>query len=137
MSSKQAKKPRITLAESDHVRLEALALALEGRNPTVAGLMLAELDRARIVPDRAVPDDVVRMGSKVTFSIDGSEPRTVGLVYPGEADIERARISVATPVGAALIGLPAGQTMQWSGSDGRARSVTVLAVERLDASEPA
>jgi regulator of nucleoside diphosphate kinase len=137
MSSKPARKPRITLAESDHARLEALAIALEARNPAVAGLMLAELDRARIVPDRAMPADIVRMGSKVTFSIDGSQPRTAGLVYPGEADIERGLISVATPVGAALIGLPSGQTLEWNVGDGRTRTVTVLAVERLDASEPA
>jgi regulator of nucleoside diphosphate kinase len=137
MSRPDTHKPKIIVSEADHARLEALAVALQDRNPAVAGAMLAELDRARIVPERALPSGVVRVGSSVTFSMDGADPRTAQLVYPGEADIASGRISVATPVGAALIGLSAGQSMAWTGIDGRERTLRVLAVDVVVAKEPA
>jgi regulator of nucleoside diphosphate kinase len=130
MSRISSRKPAIVLGETDHSRLEGLATTIEARNPAVAAAMFAELDRARVVPDRALPSGVVRMGATVTFRVDGAEPRTAALVYPGEADIEAARISVATPVGAALIGLSVGQSIAWVGTDGRARQLEVLAVEQ-------
>ena len=72
------------------------------------------------------------MGAAVRFSLDGAEPRTVRLVYPGEADIEQGRISVLTPVGAALIGLTAGQSIEWTDRDGKSRSLSVLEVGMED-----
>lgn len=48
------------------------------------------------------------MGSRVTFRDDvTAQVRTVVLVDPEEADLSEGRISVLTPVGAALIGLSA------------------------------
>lgn len=137
MSKNTGGKPKITLCTTDHQRLEGLAVALEGRNPAVAAAILAELDRARVVADRALPDGTVRMGANVTFRMDEGEPRTAELVYPAQADIGQARISVATPVGAALIGLSVGQSMPWTGADGRIRRLEVLAVEQPAHSEPA
>jgi regulator of nucleoside diphosphate kinase len=137
MSNSVSRKPKITLTESDHARLEALALTLEDRNPAVAGAMLAELDRARIVSERALPRGTVRVGSEVTFVMDEAAPRTGQLVYPGEADIASGRISVATPVGAALIGLSVGHAITWAGSDGRPRRLRLLAVDGVAARETA
>jgi regulator of nucleoside diphosphate kinase len=54
----------------------------------------------------------------------------VQLVLPENADINTGRISVLTPVGAALIGLSPGQAMEWLGNDGKKRFLTVLAVSR-------
>ncbi len=136
MSRTSSRKPAIVLGETDHARLEGLATTIEARNPAVAAAILAELDRARVVADRALPAGTVCMGATVTFSVDGAEPRTVTLVYPGEADIEAGRISVATPVGAALIGLSAGQSMPWIGTDGKARKLDVVAVGRQHAPAP-
>jgi regulator of nucleoside diphosphate kinase len=55
--------------------------------------------------------------------------RRIALVFPGQADIAAARISVVTPIGAAPIGLSEGQSIAWSTRDGRERRLTVLAVE--------
>jgi regulator of nucleoside diphosphate kinase len=52
------------------------------------------------------------------------------LVLPENADINAGKISVLTPVGAALIGLSPGQAMEWSGNDGKECLLTVLAVSR-------
>lgn len=137
MSRTSGGKPKIVLSETDHQRLEGLATTMSARNPVVADAILAELDRARVVSDRALPAGIVRMGSAVTFSIDGGERRTAELVYPGQADIGQSRISVATPVGAALIGLSAGQSMPWAGADGRQRRLEVHEVREPAATLPA
>jgi len=120
--------PIITLAHSDHERLANLANALADRESAAADQLASELERARVVADDRLAPGTVRMGAVVRFSLDDTEPRTVRLVYPGEADIEKGRISVLTPVGAALIGLKAGQSIDWIGSDKRSRHLQVLEV---------
>jgi regulator of nucleoside diphosphate kinase len=58
--------------------------------------------------------------------------RTVTLVYPDEADLTQGRISVLTPVGAALIGLSVSQSIEWETVSGGRRSLTVLAVDAVN-----
>jgi regulator of nucleoside diphosphate kinase len=38
---------------------------------------------------------------------------TIQLVFPGEADYEEGRISTMAPIGTALIGYGAGDTVEW------------------------
>ena len=89
---------------------------------------LNEIDRARIVSDRSMRAAFVRMGSTVTYVVDGNPGRTVTLVYPADADIEDGRISITTPVGTALIGLKAGQSISFLTGNGRAHDLTVIEV---------
>jgi regulator of nucleoside diphosphate kinase len=58
----------------------------------------------------------------------GRDERTVLLVYPADADIATARVSVLTPIGAALIGLRVGQSISFRTRDGRPQMLTVLRV---------
>jgi regulator of nucleoside diphosphate kinase len=60
---------------------------------------------------------------------DTGDSRTVTLVYPGEEDSLRHKVSVFTPLGIALLGLPEGARMDWRTLDGRRKSVSVLEVE--------
>jgi regulator of nucleoside diphosphate kinase len=69
------------------------------------------------------------MGSTLTYEADGQR-RRVTLVYPTEADIAAGRISVLTPIGAALLGLAEGQSIDWTARDGRVRRLTIVEVER-------
>lgn len=127
-ATRRRRLPAITLARSDHERLANLADALADRDSVAVDQLAAELERARVVADDRLAQGTVRMGAVVRFSLDGAEPRTVRLVYPGEADIEQGRISVLTPVGAALIGLAAGQSIDWTGQDNRSHRLQVLEV---------
>jgi regulator of nucleoside diphosphate kinase len=54
--------------------------------------------------------------------------KQVRLVYPNAADIDAGRVSVLTPIGAALIGLSAGQAISFETPSGEQRSLTVLDV---------
>lgn len=122
--------PRIIVGEAEEQRLNALAnaAAMAGRSVNVARVLLAEMERADVVPDREVPCDVVRMSSWVEYEIDGRNRRRVQIVFPGDANIDADKISILTPVGAALIGLSPGQTMLLEGHDGRPHRLSVLSV---------
>ena len=122
-------RPRIVIPASEHARLLALADAAEKRTPIVAEFLADELTRAEIVKDEEFDANVVRMGSLVTYvdEVTG-RTRTVTLVYPDAADIDQNRISILTPIGAALIGLSPGQSITWPLPDGRVGSLKVLSV---------
>lgn len=122
--------PDIVIGTSEYRQLTVLALGGTGHSPEVADALLYELERAEVVPDFIVPPDAVRMGSRVRFRVGGGAERQVVLVFPGEADIAQDRISVLTPVGAALIGLRRGQSITWMTRDGRREVLTVLSVEQ-------
>jgi len=128
LSSTRSRLPALVINADDHHRLTMLAEAASDRMPDVAEVLLQELDRARVVKDGSAPADRVRMGSTVTYRSDSGE-RTVRLVYPGEADIEAGRISILTPIGAALIGLSPGQSIKWTARDGVAHQLTIVDVK--------
>ena len=123
--NKRQRKPAITITRSDRERLWRLAESYAVRNPDVADELLAELERARVVEDARIAANVVRMGSTLRFTSDLGEDRRVTLVFPGEADIAEGKISILTPIGAALIGLSAGQSIDWTARDGRVHRLTV------------
>lgn len=127
--TRKRRKPALTVTRSDHERLSGLAESISTRNPAVAEQLASELDRARIVDDRRIAADVVRMGSRLRFTTDAGEDRSVTLVFPGEANIAEGKISVLTPIGAALVGLSAGQSIDWTALDGRTHRLRVESVE--------
>ncbi len=122
--------PQVFLSTADFGRLEALAAASLDKFPAAAGLLLKEIDRAEVRPQAELPPDVVAMHSHVHFRDEATGAvRRVQIVYPHEADIEAGRISVLTLIGAALIGLQAGQSIDSPTVDGQTRALTVLGVE--------
>ena len=123
--------PDILLPESDEQKLLSFIPVMRDRQ--AAAFLLSELERARVVDDGKVPNSVVRMNSTVTYLIDGRSRRTVRVVYPGNADLEHHKISVLTPVGAALIGMSAGQSIWFSGPDACPHRLTVVTVVHPDA----
>lgn len=127
LSSTRSRLPALVISADDHKRLTLLAEAATDRVPDVAEVLLQELDRAKVVKDGAAPADRVRMGSTIVYEAGGAA-RTVKLVYPGDADIEAGRISILTPIGAALIGLSPGQSIRWTGRDSVSHELTVKEV---------
>lgn len=120
--------PAIVLSAADHRQLNILAMAGLTHTPDQSDDLLYELERAQIVDDTHVPNDIVRMGSTVSYRTDtGQEPK-VTVVYPVDADIAAGKISIMTPVGTALIGLRVGQSITWRSRDARRHMLTVLTV---------
>jgi len=121
--------PDIVIRAADEDRLAALANSLMERKPEIGEELLNELARARLASGDALPQDTVQMGSTLTYEVDGRS-RRVTLVYPPDADIDTGRVSVGTPIGAALLGLAEGQSIEWTARDGRRQMLTVVSVER-------
>lgn len=121
--------PPVLLSSTDAERLSSLAAAAARRSPEVAQRLLAEIDRAELLRPEDMPPDVVAMYAHIEYRDEGTGAvRRVQLVYPHEADIAQGRISILTLVGAALLGLRAGQSILWPKQDGQERRLTILRV---------
>lgn len=125
-------KPDIAVPQSDHIRLLRLAETLARRNADLGNQLFQELERAEVLPDDTARA-IVRMGSTLEYETEAKEQRTVTLVFPQDEDISAGRISVLTPVGIALIGLSAGDAMDWRTRDGRTQRLKVLRIASHEA----
>ena len=122
-------RPPIHVLAQESDLVAGLALEVEHRQPVVAAMLLEEIERAELHDPDTMPDDVVRIGSGISFMDErAGTVRSVHLVLPVDADIAKGRISILTPVGAALYGLRAGDAIDWPDIDGNERRITILAV---------
>jgi regulator of nucleoside diphosphate kinase len=74
-----------------------------------------ELGRAEIIGSADIPRDVVTMHSRVRVKdVHSGRSMVVTVVFPSEADADRGFISVLAPIGTALLGYSAGDTVEWT-----------------------
>lgn len=118
--------PLVRMTAADYDRLAILSAATH----TLGGeILLGELHRAVVVPAEDADQPFVRLHSRVEYlDLPSGRTRTLEIVPPDEADIDRGRVSVLSPVGAALIGLTAGDSHRWTGEDGRSHVFVVVDV---------
>jgi regulator of nucleoside diphosphate kinase len=132
-----AKRPAITVTAADHAMLSRIAAGAAHTMPELAAELTHELDRARILPGDRVSPDHARIGSQIVYRDETTKRETmVTLVWPQDADIEKNRVSVMTPIGVALIGMAAERSIDWTTRSGDVKRLTVLEV-REPAEEPA
>lgn len=123
--------PAITLNAAHYDRLALLAQRAETTAPEVARRLLTEIDRAEVSSEALLPPDVVDIGTRVTYRDNATgKEREIELVWPEQADASRQRVSIVTPVGAALLGLRVGQSLAWQWRGHEEHLLTVLAVSR-------
>jgi regulator of nucleoside diphosphate kinase len=121
--------PSLILSERDCERLEALLASPEATESSVADQLESELLRADVRAPSEVPANVVRMGSEVIcVDTTSNAERRLRLVYPHEIDGSPAQVSVLAPVGAALLGLSVGQSIDWPLPGGRSTRLSVVDV---------
>lgn len=130
--SKSAKLARITIGDEDFKALRLLADNVGGHLADAAEQLVNELERAKQVAQAKVPAGTVRMGDYVSYENADGTKRRIQLVFPDQADIAEARVSVLTPVGVALIGLSEGQSFAFTTPRGETQTVTIIQVERPD-----
>src|SRR5690349_17374808 len=124
-------RPPIHLLAAESDLVATLALQVEHRNPLIATMLLDEIERAELHQPETLPDDAVTLGSEIDFIDERtSQMRTVELVMPAGANIARGRISILTPMGAALYGLTAGEAIDWPDRDGNERRIRILRVRQ-------
>jgi regulator of nucleoside diphosphate kinase len=122
--------PPIIMSSLDEARISRLLESRSCRQSPGVEALMAEMERATVVPPNEVPPDVVTMNSTVRFT-DDSQGRefSLTLVYPQEA-AQPDTVSVLAPVGSALLGLSTGQTIQWQVPGGRTLNLRVLEILR-------
>ena len=122
-------RPSLMMTTQDARRLEALIASPPGISSPMSALLEQELARADLVEADRISPDVVTMNSRVVCKDEISgEQHEIELVYPHEADPSKGRVSVLAPVGAALLGMTVGNTIDWPIPGGRTTRLRVLAV---------
>ncbi|HKP33812.1 MAG TPA: nucleoside diphosphate kinase regulator [Sphingomicrobium sp.] len=130
-------RPTIHLLAAESDMVATLALQAEDRQPVVAAMLLEEIERAELHEAETLPEDAITLGSEVDFVDERTHQlRTVELVLPAMANIAEGRISIMTPMGAALYGLTAGQSIDWPNLDGAERRIRILRVRQPLLDEP-
>ena len=118
-----------TITDLDEVRLMNLLRRQFGAAPPpLAQSLLAVLDHADVVAPQAIAADVVTMGSRVALALASGETRELSVVYPEDANADEARMSILSPIGAALLGAHVGDAVSWQGTGGAATQAKVQAV---------
>ena len=122
----------IWLTEQDYSRLKHVLAeqTRQSRNIERDLEALEELlELARVVRAESVPEDVVTMNSRVLFrDVRSDEEGIVTIAYPSDADPSSGRISVLSPVGAALIGATERQEVELPLPHGQTRRIRVQSV---------
>ncbi len=126
-------RPPIHLLAPESDLVAGLALQAEHRAPIVAAMLLEEIERAELHDSDTMPPGHVALKSLVTFVDEKTQQmREVQLVLPVEADIARGRVSILTPMGAALYGLAAGHSIEWPDLQGDYRQIRIVRVVQPD-----
>jgi regulator of nucleoside diphosphate kinase len=126
------KAKNIVITEADYVRLQRMvesSRVFRQRDAKHLDDLEQELERAAIMKTGEVPSDVVTMNSRVKVKdLNSGRVTTYQIVFPGQADIAKNRISVLAPIGTGLLGYRAGTTIEWQVPSGM-RRFRILEVE--------
>jgi regulator of nucleoside diphosphate kinase len=129
----EASRPLIGL--HDYGRLETAVFdhldILSPMRPRLAALRAA----ARVVPSREVPHDVITLGSRVRYRVDGDSLQRRILLLGHENVPNGQYVSAMTPVGLALIGRRVGNTVSAPRLDGGSLSIVIEGLDHQPEAE--
>ena len=128
MPKKKASSIHIT--RFDKTRLMALLRGLDAAHESREEVedLERELERGTEVESTEVEPDVVTMNSTVRVTdLDAKTTHLYTIVFPSDADFEKGRISILSPLGTALLGYRAGEVVEWEMPRGTRR----LRIEEL------
>ncbi|HEY1030702.1 MAG TPA: GreA/GreB family elongation factor [Flavipsychrobacter sp.] len=102
----------VIITEEDYKLLKPYVDKLPDRNEEMS--LAHELKRAVIVTKDAFPKHCVKLNSRVSIlDLDTQKVLEFTIVMPEHADIKQNKISVITPMGAALIGFRKSEEVRW------------------------
>jgi regulator of nucleoside diphosphate kinase len=113
---------KVLITRGDLFRLEELiecALRFQPLSHEHLIEVQEELERATILEAEKIPEDTVTMNSEVFLKdlSDGTDLR-YKVVYPRDAHLDKNRISVLAPLGAALLGRRKGEVFECNAPGG-------------------
>lgn len=89
-----------------------------------------ELERAKIVDNHKITNDVVQLNSIFTAKeLVVQKTWTFTLVLPDQANLKEQKISIFSPLGIAMIGFKQGMVINWA-LPGGVKKIEILNVEK-------
>ena len=126
--AKSRRAPAIQITEADFAVLETMIGRSATRGPVI-DLLETELGRAKVVKPGSARSAFCGIGSWVTYEdLTSGQVRTIQLVLPADADIDRRQVSVLSHVGVSLLGLSPDAEFTWTNANGRQHRLKVLEV---------
>lgn len=108
----RALQPDIFIGRSQHKQLKRIVAEAFRNQDRIAPFLSAEVRRAALCEDRALPEDTVALHRQVSYRLDwGPASPYLTLVYPEEMQDGARQISLLSPIGTALLGLRRGDQM--------------------------
>ena len=108
---------KIIVNRLDYLRIQKCitdARQFKSISASEAESLLNELNSAKIVEPQEIPDNVVTMNSIVKISFLNSDKRIeFQIVYPNQANLKENKISIFSPIAAALIGYKVSDEIEW------------------------
>ena len=91
-------------------------------------LLREDLKKATLVKKNELPEDVVRLNSRVKIR-EGKKDKLIELilVLPEKANIKERKVSIFAPLGTALIGFRRGERIKWNVPAGN-KTFTIMEV---------
>lgn len=91
--------------------------------------LAGELETATVCDASDMYDDVIRFNTTVTIVSENGWQKKFKLVMPTDSDIKNDKISILTPMGAAVIGYSEGDSITWEFPSGE-QKLTIKKVEQ-------
>lgn len=117
-----------TLTTKDFTILEIMRERCLGTGDPLAPIIRKKLDSALVVFRDDMPDNVVTLNSRATFSVNGSETDTRIVSHDGNAPTVGLFLPITTLRGLALLGLSEGQEFRFLNRDGVEESILLRKV---------
>ena len=94
--------------------------------------IVGELETAIICDESEMYEDVIRFNTTVTIISENGWHKKFKLVMPTDSDIKNDKISILTPMGAAVMGYSEGDSVVWEFPSGE-QKLTIEKVEQENA----
>jgi len=91
--------------------------------------LVGEMESAKICDEADMPEDVIRFNTALTIVSNSGWHKKFKLVMPNAGDVKNDKISILTPMGAAVIGYSEGDTLKWEFPSGE-QQLTIEKVEQ-------
>ena len=85
--------------------------------------LIGELESAQIKDEADMPKDVIRFNTAVTVASKKGWNKKFKLVTPNQSDSKSDKISILTPMGAAIIGYAQGDSIVWEFPSGEQKLI--------------
>ena len=109
-----SQKTPVILSADDFRMLKQFAEQFPAQGKENEMTLSYELNRATVVDEDELPEGCVRLNSQIKVrELSSNKDMEFSIVMPAMANMAEKKISVLTPMGAALIGLCKGEKVQW------------------------